>query len=105
MSDGDPTWDLSPNDQAALKAVLYRMESHDDLLRRSVKGLKHLGRFHYPDTEASEPHSLDCSLAGRVSRVFCTGMTRAIELCHRFRENPEFSEAAERKQVEADGTD
>lgn len=27
MSEGDPTWDLSPNDQAALKAVLAQLET------------------------------------------------------------------------------
>lgn len=104
MADGNPTWDLSPNDQAALKAVLARLELDGGLLNRAVIGLKRIGRFHYPDCESVDPHSLDCSLAGRVSQVFCTGMTRAIELCRRFGENPEFNEAAERRQIERDAS-
>lgn len=70
-----------------------------ELVGRAVKGLKHIGEFHYPDDEAGvEPHTLDCTLAGRVSHVFCTGMTRSCELCHEFGEDPEFSEAAERQK-------
>lgn len=105
MAEGDPTWDLSPNDQTALKTVLARADeaiASEILLERAVKGLKYLGQFHYPDSEAADPHSLDCTLAGRVSRVFCTGMTRSIELCRRFGENPEFNEAAERKEIESE---
>lgn len=33
MSEGDPTWDLSPNDQAALKAVLAKLEEIREPLR------------------------------------------------------------------------
>lgn len=110
MASGDPTWDLSPNDQAALTAVLNRLKEAEDaieklpkwmnLCRRAVSGLKSVGRFYYPDDEYSEPHSLDCSLAGRVSRIFCTGMTRSIELCRLCGEDPDYSEAAERLKQE-----
>lgn len=63
-----------------------------ELVGRAVKGLKNLGDFHYPEDEAHEPHSLDCTLAGRVSRVFCTGMTRSCDLCREFGEDPEYQE-------------
>lgn len=109
MSEGDPTWDLSPNDQAAIKAVLVNFNRRAeeigrlrDLVGRAVRGLKCLGRFYYPDDEYVDPHTLDCTLAGRVSRVFCTGMTRSIELCREFGENPEHSEAAERRKIESE---
>lgn len=92
MSTGDPTWDLSPNDLAALKAVLADRERLRKLVERAVVGLKCVGRFHYPHDEASEPHTLDCSLAGRVSRVFGTGMTRSCELCREFGQEPDFRE-------------
>lgn len=72
-----------------------------NLVGRAVKGLKNIGEFHYHDDESGvEPHTLDCTLAGRVSRVFCTGMTRSCELCREFGENPEYSEASERKRIE-----
>lgn len=65
-----------------------------NLVERAVKGLKNIGQFHYPKSEAGvEPHTLDCSLAGRVSRVFCTGMTRSCELCREFGEDPDYKES------------
>lgn len=63
-----------------------------ELVSRAIKGLKNLGEFHYPEDQPHEPHSLDCSLAGRVSRVFCTGMTRSCNLCREFGEDPEYWE-------------
>jgi len=76
-----------------LKAENQRL---NDLVRRAVRGLKCVGEFHYPLTGGVDPHSLDCTLAGRVSRVFMTGMTRSIELCRRYGENPDHCERAER---------
>lgn len=97
MASGSPTWDLSPNDIAALKAVLVNFNRRADeiarlhgLVDRAVRGLKFLGEFHY--RPGDDPHSLDCSLAGRVSRVFCIGMTRARELCRMFSQDPEWNE-------------
>lgn len=95
MASGSPTWDLSPNDIAALKAVLVNFNRRADeisrlksLVNRAVGGLKHLGEFGRRD----EPHSLDCTLAGRVSKVFGTGMTRATELCVEFGQDPAWME-------------
>lgn len=62
-----------------------------ELLSRAVSGLKWIGKFRYKNGD--EPHSLDCSLAGRVSRVFCTGMTRSIALCREFEQDPEHCES------------
>ena len=97
IASGSPTWDLSPNDIAALNAVLVNFNRRADeisrlksLLSRAVTGLRNIGRFKYEPGD--EPHSLDCSLAGRVSKVFCTGMTRAIELCREFEQDPEYVE-------------
>lgn len=83
------------NDQ--MSSALSEIQRLHALVGRAVRGLKTLGRFHYPDDGGVEPHSLDCTLAGRVSRVFCTGMTRSCELCHEFGEDPEYSEARNRK--------
>lgn len=69
-----------------------------ELVSSAVKGLKHLGEFHYPEDEPRDPHTLDCSLAGRVSRVFCTGMTRSCDLCREFGENPEYREGRENER-------
>lgn len=73
-----------------------------DLLERAIRGLKCIGEFHYPDTGGVDPHTLDCSLAGRVSQVFCTGMTRATELCREFGQDPDFNEGAERRREDDD---
>lgn len=62
----------------------------ENLLIRAIGGLKHIGNFRYECGE--DPHPLDCSLAGRVSHVFGTGMTRAIELCREFGQDPEYQE-------------
>lgn len=46
MSQGDPTWDLSPNDVAALKAVLSRASMLPDavmLIRRLCRRVDRLG--------------------------------------------------------------
>ena len=72
----------------------------DELLRRAVHGLKSIGKFSYD--EEAELHPLDCSLAGRVARVFCIGRSSAIELCLRFDEDPDYSEAAERHKTQGD---
>lgn len=71
-----------------------------ELVKRAVIGLKRIGQFRYEC--GNEPHSLDCTLAGRVSRVFCCGMTRAIELCRMAGEDPEFSETAERRVMDCE---
>lgn len=73
-------------------------ERYRELVRRAISGLKRLGQFTYDRSEYQEPHSLDCSLAGRVSRVFCTGMTRAIELCREFGFDPDYRESDEYKK-------
>lgn len=52
-----------------------------DLVWRAVRGLKSIGSF---------PHPLDCTLAGRVAHVFGVGMTRAIEICREWHEDPEY---------------
>lgn len=90
MASGSPTWDLSPNDIAALKAVLGEMTRLRELVSRAVGGLRILGEFE--SRAFKEPHSLDCSLAGRVSKVFCTGMTRATALCREFKHDPAWME-------------
>lgn len=109
MASGSPTWDLSPNDIAALKAVLVNFNRRADeisrlkeLVKRAVCGLKVLGKFHYEP--GCDPHSLDCSLAGRVSRVFGTGMTRSIELCREFGCDPHFDESNQCRGCQGLGT-
>lgn len=69
-------------------------EDYEKLVKRAVQGLKRIGRFRYEDCD--EPHSLDCTLAGRVMRVFGIGMTRACQLCELAGEDPHFDEAEER---------
>lgn len=71
---------------------------HAELVKRAVTGLKRLGPFHYESGD--DPHSLDCTLAGRVSRVFCVGLTRAIEICRFSGQDPNHNETAERKAFE-----
>lgn len=61
-----------------------------ELVTRAVQGLKWIGPFHREP--GNDPHPMDCSLAGRVSKVFCTGMTRAIALCHTCKEDPYWME-------------
>ena len=73
-------------------------ERYRELVRRAISGLKRLGEFNYDRSEYQETHSLDCSHAGRVSRVFCTGMTRAIELCREFGFDPDYRESDEYKK-------
>lgn len=109
MASGSPTWDLSPNDIAALKAVLVNFNRRADeitrlgeLVERAVRGLKFLGEFHY--RPGDEPHSLDCTLAGRVSRIFCIGMTRACELCRMFGQDPEWNERPKCRGCNGHGT-
>lgn len=63
------------------------------LVGRAIIGLKHIGTFSRRCGE--DPHTLDCSLAGRVSHVFGTGMTRATELCREFNQDPEFKDESE----------
>lgn len=109
MASGSPTWDLSPNDIAALKAVLTNFNRRADeitrlkeLVKRAIGGLKRLGKF--SRLPGDDPHSLDCSLAGRVSQIFCTGMTRAIELCREFGHEPEFDESKQCRGCQGLGT-
>ena len=73
-------------------------DKYRELVRRAITGLKRLGEFTYDRSEYQEPHSLDCSHAGRVSRVFCTGMTRSIELCREFGFDPDYRESDEYKK-------
>lgn len=61
-----------------------------DLTLRAVRGLKALGSWSY--TDGSDPHPLDCTLAGRVCHVFGVGMTRAIAICCDANEDPEYRE-------------
>jgi hypothetical protein len=71
--------------------------AHDryrELVGRAIHGLRCIGDFTH--RAGCDPHPLDCNLAGRVSRVFCTGMTRATELCREFGEDPEHNEADRR---------
>lgn len=68
---------------------------YEAYVKRAVVGLKSIGRFYY--TENSEgPHELDCSLVGRVKRVFCCGLGTAYDLCRLAGEDPDYSECAER---------
>jgi len=85
-----------------IRKVLAEAELYRELLERAIRGLKCIGEFHYPDTGGVDPHTLDCSLAGRVSRVFCTGMTRATELCREFGQDPDFNEDDERRREDDD---
>lgn len=64
--------------------------NYENLLRRGIVGLKHIGPFRYENGD--EPHSLDCTLAGRVAHVFGTGMTKACLLCRWAGENPDYKE-------------
>lgn len=63
------------------------------LVSRAIKGLKYLGPF--PRVAGSEPHSMDCTLAGRVSHVFGIGMTSAIQMCRKCGEDPDYQEGQE----------
>lgn len=71
------------------KAV-NEIERLERTIGSAISGLKHIGRFHCEP--GCDPHPLDCTLAGRVSHVFGTGMTRAIELCREFGQDPEWKE-------------
>lgn len=68
-----------------------RQPPYHDLVLRAVRGLKSIGSF----PAASDPHPLDCTLAGRVSHVFGVGMTRAIELCRVCGEDPHYRRTEE----------
>ncbi len=72
------------------------MTRQRSLVSRAITGLKHLGRFRYEPGD--EPHSLDCSLAGRVSRIFGMGMTRATLLCRQHGEDPHFIDNREEEE-------
>jgi hypothetical protein len=61
-----------------------------ELVGRAISGLKRIGTFGY--MRGSDPHVLDCTLAGRVAYVFGVGMGRAIALCIEFGEDQEFHE-------------
>lgn len=63
---------------------------NQERINRAVRGLKHCGPFHY--RLGDEPNRLDCSLAGRVSHVFLTGMATAIQMCRDAGEDPEHRE-------------
>lgn len=63
------------------------------LVARAIAGLKNLGPFIY--RPGDDPHALDCSLAGRVSRVFGVGMTMATALCHEFGHDPHYQQRDE----------
>ena len=69
----------------------HRKPPYHDLVRRAVRGLKSIGSF----PPSTDPHPLDCSLAGRVAHVFGVGMTRAIELCRACCEDPDFKRSEE----------
>jgi hypothetical protein len=64
--------------------------NYKELTHRAVKGLKHIGSFRR--VEGNDPHSLDCSLAGRVCHVFGVGMTRAHDICIDAGEDPDYRE-------------
>lgn len=64
---------------------------YQDLTRRSVKGLKHIGSFTH--CAGIDPHPLDCSLAGRVCHVFGVGMHIAIEIIRDAGEDPDYRES------------
>lgn len=85
-------YDLQVAELCELRAKVAAMESR---MATAVRSLKYLGRFRYNDYD--EPNPLDCTLAGRVMRVFGMGMTRASELCEVAGEDPHFSESDERR--------
>lgn len=62
----------------------------DDLVRRAIRGLKRCGPFHYRSDDELNP--LDCSLAGRVARVFGVGITSAAKMCQDAGEDPDYRE-------------
>ena len=68
-----------------------------NLICRAVSGLKHIGTF----PPSTEPHPLDCTLAGRVSHVFGVGMTRAIQLCKECGEDPGFTQTLGQREVDS----
>ena len=72
------------------------MQNAEELVKRAVIGLKRIGKFRYESGD--DPHSLDCTLAGRVAQVFCVGMTRAIEICRLADQDPDFNETDERQR-------
>lgn len=67
-----------------------RIASLNGLVARAIRGLMFISEFHYDPSGDGDPHPLDCSLAGRVSFVFGTGMTRAIGLCREHGFDPEW---------------
>lgn len=67
-----------------------RIESLNGLVARAIRGLMFISEFHYDPSGDGDPHPLDCSLAGRVSFVFGTGMTRSVELCREHGFDPEW---------------
>ena len=59
-------------------------------LSNVVSNLKHIGSFAH--NCGDDPHPLDCSLGGRVSQVFGTGMTRARRICIAHGQDPDWKE-------------
>lgn len=89
--------DIVYEHMSAEHAEMVRQRS---LVSRAVIGLKNLGRFRYEPGD--DPHPLDCSLAGRVSRVFGMGMTRASLLCRHHGENPHWTDQREERSNDDD---
>lgn len=77
-------------DEGGDEAREHEAYRYRKLIGRAISGLKTLGPFHYQPGD--DPHALDCTLAGRVSRVFGLGMTLAIELCREFGHDPAYQE-------------
>lgn len=77
----------------------YETLDKSDLIARAIRGLKHVGSFHYPTDGGCDPHPLDCSLAGRVAHVFGVGMTRATQLCRTYGEDPNFCNPREEEEI------
>jgi hypothetical protein len=71
-----------------IRRLAWQVDVQESLIRRAIVGLKHCGDF--SRTNGSDPHPLDCSLAGRVAHVFGMGMTRACMLVRRHGEDPAF---------------
>lgn len=76
--------------QGEIAHLTAALDASREMVRRGVRGLKCCGPFRRLHGE--DPHPLDCTLAGRVSQVFCTGMTRATEMCVDAGEDPHWRE-------------
>lgn len=94
--EGDDS-DLSERERvvSAAESELETLRHNNAVLKlnidSAIRQLAHtVGPFRR--SAGKDPHPLDCTLAGRVSHVFQTGMTRSIQMCRDAGMDPNYQE-------------